>query len=101
VEAFAVVREAGHNECMTLRIDRAGRIVVPKPVRDRLGLRAGMELEMSEGPQGLLIRPAERRPRLVRKGKLLIHTGKFPPRYDLTQAADADREDRIREIWNR
>ncbi len=37
---------------MTLRIDNAGRIVVPKPIRDRLGLRPGTELEVSEGPDG-------------------------------------------------
>jgi AbrB family looped-hinge helix DNA binding protein len=86
---------------MTPKIDKAGRIVVPKPIRDRLGLRTGVDLEVTEGPDGILIRPAARGPRLVREGLLLVHTGELPPGYDLTRAVDEDREDRIREIWSR
>ena len=33
---------------MTLKIDKAGRVVPPKPVRDRLRLRAGSDLEIEE-----------------------------------------------------
>jgi len=32
---------------MTVTIDGAGRIVVPKPVRDAMGLRAGSVLELT------------------------------------------------------
>lgn len=32
---------------MRTTIDRAGRVVVPKPVRDELGLNPGTELELS------------------------------------------------------
>jgi AbrB family looped-hinge helix DNA binding protein len=32
---------------MVTTIDKAGRIVVPKPLRDELGLYAGQELEIS------------------------------------------------------
>lgn len=31
---------------MRTTIDRAGRVVVPKPLRDRLGLTAGTEVEL-------------------------------------------------------
>jgi AbrB family looped-hinge helix DNA binding protein len=86
---------------MTLKIDGAGRIVVPKPIRERLGLRAGMDLDVSEGPDGILIRRAEPQPRLLKQGRLLVHTGKLPAGYDVAKAVDADREDRAREIWSR
>ncbi len=33
---------------MRTTIDRAGRIVVPKPIRDRLSLAGGEELEVDE-----------------------------------------------------
>ncbi len=86
---------------MMLRIDNAGRIVVPKPIRDRLGLRPGTELDVAEGPDGLLIRRTERQPRLMKQGHLLVHTGKLPAGHNVLQAVEADREDRVREIWSR
>ena len=46
---------------MQVTIDKAGRIVVPKPVRDRLGLQPGDELELIEGPDGLLLAPPPRK----------------------------------------
>ncbi|MGH2955066.1 MAG: AbrB/MazE/SpoVT family DNA-binding domain-containing protein [Solirubrobacterales bacterium] len=32
---------------MRATIDKAGRLVVPKPIRDELGLEAGVELELT------------------------------------------------------
>jgi AbrB family looped-hinge helix DNA binding protein len=32
---------------MRTTIDRAGRLVIPKPLREQLGFAAGMELELS------------------------------------------------------
>ena len=84
---------------MTLRIDSAGRVILPKPLRDRLGLRAGSILEMQETPEGVTLRLAERKPSLVRKGKFLVHTGELPAGYDLRKAIEDEREDRDRKIW--
>ncbi|MGH2990359.1 MAG: AbrB/MazE/SpoVT family DNA-binding domain-containing protein [Solirubrobacterales bacterium] len=33
---------------MTTTIDNAGRLVIPKPIRERLALRGGEELEVEE-----------------------------------------------------
>lgn len=33
---------------MKTTIDRAGRIIIPKPVRDRVGLQGGETIEVSE-----------------------------------------------------
>ena len=86
---------------MTLKIDRAGRIVVPKPVRERLGLRPGSHLEMVEGPDGITIRRAEPKPTLAREGHLLVYTGTLSAGYDVTRAVDDDRQERAREVWSR
>ncbi|MGD0486496.1 MAG: AbrB/MazE/SpoVT family DNA-binding domain-containing protein [Syntrophorhabdales bacterium] len=41
---------------MELKIDKAGRIVVPKPLRERLGFKPDTELEAIEQPEGVLLR---------------------------------------------
>jgi AbrB family looped-hinge helix DNA binding protein len=46
---------------MTLKIDKAGRIILPKPVRDRLQLREGSELDLEEHPDGVTLRPVEQK----------------------------------------
>ena len=84
---------------MTLKIDKAGRVILPKPVRDRLGLHAGSDLEIQETPDGVVLRPADRRPSIVKKGSFWVHTGELPPGYDILKAIDEDREERIRKAW--
>jgi AbrB family looped-hinge helix DNA binding protein len=84
---------------MTLKIDKAGRVILPKPVRDRLGLHAGSDLEIQETPDGVVLRPADRRPSLVKKGSFWVHTGELPPGYDILKAIDDDREERTRKAW--
>jgi len=44
---------------MTVKIDKAGRIVLPKPVRERFQLREGSELVIEEGSDGLTLKPVE------------------------------------------
>jgi AbrB family looped-hinge helix DNA binding protein len=71
---------------MTLKVDKAGRVILPKPLRDRLGLHAGSDLEIQEIPDGVVLKPAGRRPSLVRKGRFLVHTGEIAPGYDILKA---------------
>lgn len=40
-----------------LKIDRAGRLVIPKPVREQLGLEAGAELEMEQSGDRIALIP--------------------------------------------
>ena len=84
---------------MTLTIDKAGRVVLPKPVRERLGLRAGSELEMQETADGVVLKPVDRRPSLVRKGRFMVYSGELPAGYDILKAIEQDRDDRNRKSW--
>lgn len=79
-------------------MDRAGRIVVPKPVRDRLGLKAGIDLELHETAGTLVLRPVARRASLVPEGRFLVHTGQAPPGFDIVKATEEDREERMRKL---
>jgi AbrB family looped-hinge helix DNA binding protein len=86
---------------MTLRIDKAGRIVLPKPVRDRLGLGPGADLELSESSEGLLLKPVQRRPSLVRHEDLLVHQGVLPKGSDWNRLVEDAREERMRTVTGR
>jgi AbrB family looped-hinge helix DNA binding protein len=84
---------------MTLKIDKAGRVILPKPVRDRFGLHAGSDLEIRETPEGIVLRPVHQRPSLIKKGVFWVYTGEIPPGYDILKAIDEDREERMRKAW--
>ena len=61
---------------MKTRIDRAGRLVIPKELRDRYGLEAGMEVEVIPVPDGITLVPARTERRIVRRGRVVaIDTG--------------------------
>ena len=57
---------------MKANIDAAGRIVVPKPLRQALGLKPGQTLEIRAGDGRLEIEIAPRRMQLKKRGKGLV-----------------------------
>ena len=85
---------------MTVTIDKAGRVVVPKPVRDRLGLQAGTQLELSEVQDGLLLKPIVREPSLIEIEGVWVHQGEPQGQVDVTALINQEREDRIRRLMN-
>jgi AbrB family looped-hinge helix DNA binding protein len=60
---------------METTIDSVGRIVVPKPLRDALGLTAGSVVDISRYGAGLALVPAGRTARLVEESGVLVATG--------------------------
>ncbi len=56
-------------------VDSVGRIVVPKPLRDALGLKAGSIVDISRYGAGLQVVPAGRTARLVEENGVLVATG--------------------------
>jgi AbrB family looped-hinge helix DNA binding protein len=56
-------------------IDAVGRIVVPKPLRDALGLTPGATVDVSRYGAGLQLIPAGRTARLVEESGALVATG--------------------------
>ncbi|MBK5296615.1 MAG: AbrB/MazE/SpoVT family DNA-binding domain-containing protein [Vicinamibacteria bacterium] len=57
---------------MTSTIDAAGRIVIPKALRDRLGFRPGAALELRERDGHLEIQPAPTTMSLVRRKRGVV-----------------------------
>lgn len=67
---------------MDVTIDDYGRIVIPKPIRDRLGLESGSSLsleiaEVDEDRRSITLRLKGQESPLQRKGDLLVHTGQL------------------------
>jgi len=68
---------------METTIDAAGRIVVPKLLRDALGLTAGASVDISRYGAGLSLVPVGRTARLVEEHGALVATSE-------TRFTDAD-----------
>ncbi|NQT53787.1 AbrB/MazE/SpoVT family DNA-binding domain-containing protein [bacterium] len=80
----------------TTKLDRFGRIVIPKPIRDGLGLKAGAEVTITEEGETIVLSPTEP-PSLVKlKGHILVYTGEAVG--DLVDAVRRSREERIRKV---
>ncbi len=60
---------------MRTSIDSVGRIVIPKPLRDALGLRPGSTVDISRYGAGLQLLPTGRTARLVDEAGVLVATG--------------------------
>ena len=83
---------------MELRIDKAGRIVVPKPLRERLGFKPDTELVAIEQPDGVLLKRIEQRPSMVKVDGLWVHQGSAEPGADWERILEGVREERIESV---
>lgn len=76
----------------SLNIDGFGRLVIPKAVRDRLGLTPGTTVRIEEAQGGLVIRPARDEPQVTRvNGVLVLTTPAVSPVEDGVRADRAAR----------
>jgi AbrB family looped-hinge helix DNA binding protein len=63
---------------MEATIDQAGRIVVPKPIRDALGLLPGTKVDITPYGAGAQLVPAGRTARLVEEDGVLVAASHTP-----------------------
>jgi len=83
---------------MTLKIDKLGRLVIPKPVRERLRLKPNARLEAVEQPDGILLRPLHQKPSMIQVNGLWVHTGKAEPAAKWDKLIDEIREERVESV---
>lgn len=57
---------------MKTSIDRAGRVVIPASIRERAGLVAGAEIEVTLDDAGVRLQRVAAGPRLVKVGRRLV-----------------------------
>jgi len=60
---------------METTIDRFGRVVIPKRLREDLGLKVGEPLVIEERAEGILLKPSREGVSVRYKGRVLVFAG--------------------------
>ncbi|MBM4421718.1 MAG: AbrB/MazE/SpoVT family DNA-binding domain-containing protein, partial [Chloroflexi bacterium] len=79
-------------------IDGAGRVVLPKPLRDRFRLKAGSRLELEVRADHVVLTPVVERPPLVKEKGWWVYQGQAESAAALEDAVRAHREDRLLDL---
>ena len=79
---------------MLTTIDRFGRIVLPKKLRDDFNLEPGSQIQIEESGQEIILKPIHGEPNLRLKEGVLVFSG--VPLGDLNQALAKHREERLK-----
>jgi len=80
----------------TTKVDESGRVLIPKSIRDKLGLRPGTFVEVQRQGDTVLLRPVDHSEFLKLEGGVLVFTGQ--PTGDMTDVIQRVREERDRHI---
>jgi AbrB family looped-hinge helix DNA binding protein len=82
----------------TAEIDKSGRLVVPKKVRDALHVQAGDRFLVEEKEDGIFLRPIYPEVRLEERDGLMVMVGGPPATYDSVELINEQRERRMRYV---
>lgn len=91
---------------MDVTLDKFGRVLIPKAIRDRLGLKAGTELileihDTGGGTSEIALRPVHERPVLEEQEGVLVYTGDVQGEVDVVEHLRRARNERIRTLAGR
>jgi AbrB family looped-hinge helix DNA binding protein len=86
---------------MNVTIDKAGRLVVPKEIRDRMGLHPGDELEIEEFNGKIEISKPRRERRLIENEHGLLTLEPDPNAPPVTQEEIREELERLRDRSHR
>jgi len=84
---------------MTVTIDKAGRVVIPARIRERLGLRPGTALDLSVEDNAVRLAASASPPKLVRRRSGLLVARPTVPARDLPRIDVAALIDEERNRW--
>ena len=80
-----------------LTLDRAGRVVLPKPIRDRLQLAPGDTLDLEAEGERITLRPVRQNVMLKKELGVWVYQGE-PSDTSIADLIDRERESRHRAL---
>ncbi|MGC2161721.1 MAG: AbrB/MazE/SpoVT family DNA-binding domain-containing protein [Silvibacterium sp.] len=89
------------NSISTVTIDKAGRLVLPKPMRDALHLKPGDTLRIQKEGDAITLRPPRPAAELVKKNGMWVLKCGEPLNISAVDLIARDREDRIETLIRR
>jgi AbrB family looped-hinge helix DNA binding protein len=81
---------------METTLDRFGRIVIPKVIRDDFNLKPGSPIRIEESDQVIILKPIQGEANLHWKDGVLVFTG--TPLGDLSKELEKHRQDRAKDL---
>ena len=81
---------------MGTTLDKFGRIVIPKEIRDDFNLKPGSLIRIEESEQAIILRPVAGDPNLRWKDGVLVFSG--APMGGLNKTLEQHREDRLKSL---
>lgn len=79
---------------MEAKVDRAGRLVIPKALREQLDIAPGCTLEIAVSGDGLTLRKLDASPALIWKDGILVHHGPDACDLDIVEFIRSERDAR-------
>jgi len=80
-----------------LTLDKAGRVVLPKPLRDRLQLAPGDTLDLESEGERITLRPVRQNVMLKKELGVWVYQGE-PADTSIADLVDRERENRLRAV---
>ncbi len=81
---------------METKLDKFGRVVLPKDIRDNLNLKPGQVLRIEKSDDEVILKPLRREAPLHVKGGVLIFSGTATG--DIMEAVRLHREERLKKV---
>ncbi len=81
---------------METTLDRFGRVVIPKEIRDTLGLKPGELLKVEQSDDKVVLKPLREEPPIKMKDGVLVYAGTATS--NLMEAVRVHREERLRRV---
>ena len=81
-----------------LTVDQAGRVLIPKSLRDELRLGPGDVMELKSEGDEILLRPVRARALIKKERGVWVYQGEADEAKSITDLIDREREKRSREL---